>query len=82
MSVVDLAKFLRLLTDTYASQEYNAAAIRALSNRVVSPLKKIKRKVGYGHSSDDSQAEEENVPQNEMKRLCIAPTADADCPMS
>lgn len=79
--MVDLAEFLRLLTDTYASQEYNAAAIRALSNRVVSPLKKIKRKVGYGHSSDDSQAEE-SAPQNEMKRLCITPTADADCPMS
>ncbi|KAI0709814.1 hypothetical protein C8Q76DRAFT_624886, partial [Earliella scabrosa] len=35
------------LLDRTAEKEYNAAAIRAMSSKPVSPLKKVKRKVGY-----------------------------------
>lgn len=55
------------------SQDHNLASIRAItSRRPVSPLKKVKRKVGYGQdgaeSKDDSCAE---PPQKAMRRLSL-----------
>ena len=51
-------------------QDFNAAAIRSLSKKPVSPLKKMKRKVGYEQDGVDAtfMGTEESL---NMKRLCL-----------
>ncbi|RDX40906.1 hypothetical protein OH76DRAFT_1365474 [Lentinus brumalis] len=51
-------------------QDYNTVAIRNLSQKKhISPLKKVKRKVGYG--DDSAEPNEDGPPQEQMKRLRI-----------
>ncbi|KAI0741498.1 hypothetical protein C8Q80DRAFT_1123385 [Daedaleopsis nitida] len=49
-------------------QNYYIAAIEAIARAPVSPMKKVKQKVGYG-SSDDNEGEEEALPRTAMKHL-------------
>ena len=56
-------------TDTYIiCQDYNTAAIKTLAKKPVSPMKKMKRKVGYEQDTEDTGLEAENA----MKKLCLA----------
>lgn len=53
-------------------QDYNIASIRAITHRVVSPLKKIKRKADYGKQDSDEEEEgPSEPPQKAMRRLTI-----------
>ncbi|KAI0747738.1 hypothetical protein C8Q80DRAFT_1103639 [Daedaleopsis nitida] len=54
----------------YASptNDYNIAAIEAIARGPVSPMKKVKRKVGYGCSDDDGSEEDVSSP-TAMKHL-------------
>ena len=53
----------------FAHQDYNVAAIEAIAKAPVSPLKKIKRKVGYGDSTEEDSDQGNQPPQGAMKRL-------------
>ncbi len=54
---------------TMVGQDYNTIAIRNLSQKKrISPLKKVKRKVGYGEDASEP-SQEEGPPQEQMKRL-------------
>lgn len=57
------------MTLTMVGQDYNTIAIRNLSQKKrISPLKKVKRKVGYGEDASEP-SQEEGPPQEQMKRL-------------
>ena len=56
------------MSRTYHSQDRTAAAIQVLSTRSVSPLKKIKRKAGYG---DETDTAETTHATHAMKKLHI-----------
>ncbi|KAI0666734.1 hypothetical protein C8Q78DRAFT_1072132 [Trametes maxima] len=51
------------------SQDYNMSVIKILSARNVSPLKKMKRKVGYDNDKENVNAVE--APQKQLKRLTL-----------
>ncbi|RPD52037.1 hypothetical protein L227DRAFT_568861, partial [Lentinus tigrinus ALCF2SS1-6] len=54
-------------------QDYNIACIRSITQKTVSPLKKVKRKVGY--EREDSEEDRDGPvepPQKAMKRLTLA----------
>ena len=44
-------------------------AIEAIAKAPVSPLKKVKRKVGYGDSTEEDVDASNKPPQEAMKRL-------------
>lgn len=52
-------------------QDYNVAAIEAIAKAPVSPLKKIKRKVGYGDSTEEDSDKSDRPARTAMKRLCL-----------
>ena len=54
-------------------QDFNTAAIKTLARKPVSPLKKLKRKVGYGRDEKDTGVEAEHA----MKKLCLAEPSQA-----
>ena len=54
-------------------QDYNTAAIKTLAKKPVSPMKKMKRKVGYGQEAEDAGLEAEHA----MKKLCLIEQRDA-----
>ena len=54
-------------------QDYNLSAIRVLASGRLSPLKKMKRKVGYGQEGEDAGLEAEHA----MKKLCLIEQRDA-----
>ena len=45
------------------------AAIEAIAKGPVSPLRKIKRKVGYGDSTEEDSDQADKPPLNALKRL-------------
>ena len=50
-------------------QDHNLSTVRLLASGQLSPLKKVKRKVGYGRShSDDSGNEDVLPPPNKQLR--------------
>ncbi|RPD67600.1 hypothetical protein L226DRAFT_474661, partial [Lentinus tigrinus ALCF2SS1-7] len=54
-------------------EDYNIACIRSITQKTVSPLKKVKRKVGY--EREDSEEDRDGPvepPQKAMKRLTLA----------
>ena len=53
-----------------ARQDYNMSAIRCIASGQLSPLKKVKRKVGYlTSSSDESGNDDKATPPNKQLRL-------------
>ena len=58
-------------------QDYNVAAIEAIAKAPVSPLKKIKRKVGYGDSTEDDSDKSDRPARCAMKRLCLSDDIDS-----
>ena len=54
-----------------AYQDYNHHIIQSLSSKPVSPLKKVKCKVGYGESVAERDDLDGLVPQAKMKKLCL-----------
>ncbi len=66
------------------SQDYNIASIHALTHKVVSPLKKVKRKADYGKEEDGEEEEDgtSEPPQKAMRRLTIRgePSQDRSVP--
>ncbi|KAI0741510.1 hypothetical protein C8Q80DRAFT_1221540 [Daedaleopsis nitida] len=44
---------------------------------IFSPLKKVKRRVGYGEERSDGAEDDSDPPQTEMKRLCLS-SGDGD----
>ncbi|KAI0688833.1 hypothetical protein C8Q76DRAFT_635121 [Earliella scabrosa] len=58
-------------SDGASVQDYNIAAIEAIAKAPVSPLKKIKRKVGYGDSTEEESDKGDKPPQGAMKHLCL-----------
>ncbi|KAI0643198.1 hypothetical protein C8Q79DRAFT_915303, partial [Trametes meyenii] len=53
------------------SRDYNMSVIKILSTRNVSPLKKMKRKVGYDND-DKENVNGVEAPQRQLKRLTLA----------
>ncbi|KAI0713351.1 hypothetical protein C8Q76DRAFT_621136 [Earliella scabrosa] len=66
------------LLDRCVERDYNAAAIRMLSSKPASPLKKVKRKVGYDHSSNEEADAGGSAPQAQLKRLCLEDRENLD----
>ena len=61
-----------LLMLKWGRQDYNIAAIEAIAKGPVSPLKKIKRKVGYeDHAEEENGDNSDEPPRAAMKRLCL-----------
>lgn len=71
---VSLERFVRTsaLGTHLIMQDYNIASIRAITHRVVSPLKKVKRKADYGQEDSEQEDEPTEPPQRAMKRLALA----------
>ncbi|KAI0667352.1 hypothetical protein C8Q78DRAFT_1071822 [Trametes maxima] len=51
--------------------DYNTSIIKLLSARTVSPLKKMKRKVGYDDDNDKENVDTVEAPQRRLKRLTL-----------
>ncbi|KAI0676637.1 hypothetical protein C8Q78DRAFT_1073421 [Trametes maxima] len=51
--------------------DYNTLIIKLLSARTVSPLKKMKRKVGYDDDNDKENVDTVEAPQRRLKRLTL-----------
>ena len=63
-------------------QDYNLSAIRVLASGRLSPLKKMKRKVGYRTSSfDESSNDDIHPPLNKQLRALVLGTTEGDVPM-
>ncbi|RPD67778.1 hypothetical protein L226DRAFT_474417 [Lentinus tigrinus ALCF2SS1-7] len=67
----------------YGLQDHNLASIRAITaRRVISPLKKVKRKVGYGPEDSEGDADgPAEPPQKAMRRLTLQEGASGDVSM-
>ena len=64
------------------NQDYNTAAIKTLAKKPVSPMKKMKRKVGYRTSSfDESSNDDIHPPPNKQLRALVLGTTEGDVPM-
>ncbi|KAI1785801.1 hypothetical protein LXA43DRAFT_899057, partial [Ganoderma leucocontextum] len=63
--------------------DYNLSTIRILASGRLSPLKKVKRKIGYGSasSSDSGGDGGDKTPSKAMKRLCLLENNKADVEM-
>ncbi|KAI0666355.1 hypothetical protein C8Q78DRAFT_984218, partial [Trametes maxima] len=53
------------------NRDYNTSIIKLLSARTVSPLKKMKRKVGYDDDNDKENVDTVEAPQRWLKRLTL-----------
>ena len=69
---------------TRSCQDYNSAAIRLLSSKPTSPLKKVKRKVGYEDGAEEEADAATGSAQAQLKRLCLEERQkpDLDVPMA
>ena len=68
------------------NKDYNQSAIRTLASGQLSPLKKVKHKVSYLTSSDESSNNDKTGPPNKQLRLLtleqpVQEGAKADIPM-
>ena len=67
-------------------KDYNMSAICMLTSRQLSPLKKVKCKIGYGSSlsldsGGDSGEEGDKTPSKGMKHLCLLDNNKTDIKM-